>query len=97
MRKRERNVVPKSNALTSGSPVADPKSGPDYSLLSQNNIFFSNFTYSVRCFSYSGVRVPQFQYHCCKEYRSRPLSVNLMIRVESGNYGVMLQECEFRL
>jgi hypothetical protein len=29
---RERNGSPKLNVLTSGSPVANPKSGPDYSL-----------------------------------------------------------------
>jgi hypothetical protein len=27
------NGAPKSNVLASGSPVADPKSGPDYSVL----------------------------------------------------------------
>jgi hypothetical protein len=31
-RERERNGAPKSNVLTSGSPMANPKSGPDYSV-----------------------------------------------------------------
>jgi hypothetical protein len=30
---RERNGAPKSHVLTSGSLVANPKSGPDYSVL----------------------------------------------------------------
>jgi hypothetical protein len=30
---RERNGARKSNILTTGSPVANPKSGPDYSVL----------------------------------------------------------------
>jgi hypothetical protein len=38
--------------LTSGSPVANPKSGLDYSKFIM--IFFFNFTHPVRCF-----RVPQ--------------------------------------
>jgi hypothetical protein len=33
IRERERDGAPKPNVLTSGSPVAHPKSGSDYSVL----------------------------------------------------------------
>jgi hypothetical protein len=52
-RERERNGAPKSNVLTSRFPVANPKSGPDYSVFI--TIFFFNFTCPVRCF----LRTPQ--------------------------------------
>jgi hypothetical protein len=50
-RERERNGASKSNVLESGSPVANPKSGPDYSMVITKQyiyIFFS-FTCPVRC------------------------------------------------
>jgi hypothetical protein len=36
MRERERKGAPKSNVLTSGSPVANLKSGPYYSVFTTN-------------------------------------------------------------
>jgi hypothetical protein len=47
-RERERNGAPKCNVLTSGSPMANHKSSPDYSVfitIYTYNIFFPNFTY----------------------------------------------------
>jgi hypothetical protein len=49
-----------------GSPVANPKSGPVYSV--RITKFFSvNFTYPVRCFRVPpGVRVTEVEDHCSK-------------------------------
>jgi hypothetical protein len=50
----ERDGARKSNVLTSGRNVANPKSGSDYSvLITKYFFFFSNFTYLVRCFRIS--------------------------------------------
>jgi hypothetical protein len=38
--KREGNGAPKSNVLTSGSPMANLKSGPDYSVFINEIIYF---------------------------------------------------------
>jgi hypothetical protein len=40
-------LVYNSNVLTFGSPVANPKSGPDYYVFI--TIYFFNFIYPVRC------------------------------------------------
>jgi hypothetical protein len=57
-RERERHGAPRSNALTSGSPAASPKSGPDHSRRSRNNIV--NVIHPVGCLRVPpGVRVPQ--------------------------------------
>jgi hypothetical protein len=42
-RERERNGAPKSNVLTFGSLVADPKSGPDYSVFIMKQFSFFQF------------------------------------------------------
>jgi hypothetical protein len=67
-RGREReNGAPKSNVLASVSPVANPKSGPDYLVLiiKQYIYLFFKFTYPLRCLRVPpGVRVPQVEYHC---------------------------------
>jgi hypothetical protein len=42
---RERNGASKSNVLTSGSPVANPIFGPDYSVFIRKYFSFHNFTY----------------------------------------------------
>jgi hypothetical protein len=68
-RERERNGTPKSNVFMSRSPVANPKSGSDYSVFIK--FFFFNFTYPVRCFHVPpkmalhtpGVHVPQVEDH----------------------------------
>jgi hypothetical protein len=39
-RERERNGAPKSNVLKSGSPMANPKSGPDYSVFSMKYVIY---------------------------------------------------------
>jgi hypothetical protein len=72
VREREREMaLPNRTSLSPGSRVTNPKSGPDYSVFMMNNIFFSNFTYPVRCFRVSlkmssstpGVRVTQVEDH----------------------------------
>jgi hypothetical protein len=56
----------KSNVLTSGSPVANPKSGPPLFSV-YYKIFFQNFTYSVKCLRVlSGVRLPQLEDGCLR-------------------------------
>jgi hypothetical protein len=52
--------------------VANPKSGPDYSVfIMKQSFLFSNFTYPLRCLREPpGVSVPQVEYHC-----SRPSSL----------------------
>jgi hypothetical protein len=61
MRERERHCAPKSNVLTSGSPVANPKSGPDYSVFIIKYYFSSHFAYPVRCF-----HTPHVEDHCSR-------------------------------
>jgi hypothetical protein len=49
-------VLTSSHVPTSGSPVADPKSGPDYSVFI-TKIFYLNFTYPTRCFRLPLIRL----------------------------------------
>jgi hypothetical protein len=60
------NGAPKSDVLTSGSLVTNPKSGRDYSVFIMKYIYFIfNFTYPLKCLrGPPGVRVPQVEYHC---------------------------------
>jgi hypothetical protein len=58
---RERNGVLKWNVLTSESPVANPKSGPDYSVFIKKYFLF-NLTYPLRC-----LRVPHAEYHISEQ------------------------------
>jgi hypothetical protein len=46
----------------SWSPMANPESGPDYSVFI-TKLFFSSFTYPVRCFRLCGpvIRVPGYR------------------------------------
>jgi hypothetical protein len=68
---RERNGAPKSNVLTSGFRVTNPKSGPDYSAFIKKLYISFDFTYPVRRFSITsnkssrtlGVCVPQVEDH----------------------------------
>jgi hypothetical protein len=61
----EKNGDPKSNVLTSGSPVSNPKFALIKQCLSEIKIYFFNFTYPVRCFRVPpGVRVQQVGDHC---------------------------------
>jgi hypothetical protein len=69
----------------SGSLVANPKSGPDYSVIIMY-IYFFNFTYPLRC-----LRVPQVEYHCFKGLNYSTYSVQrntprlLVIKFISSN------------
>jgi hypothetical protein len=48
---KERNGDLKSGVFMYGSPVVNPKSGPDWLITVYHEILFSStFTYSVRCF-----------------------------------------------
>jgi hypothetical protein len=59
-RKRKRDGCPNSNVLLSRPPMAEPKSGPDYSMLHTPKDLF---TYFLRCF-----HVPQVEDHWLNAY-----------------------------
>jgi hypothetical protein len=64
MRERD-NCSPKLNVLTSGSPVANPKSVPDYSVFAMKYIFFPQFHILSKMFSCApGVRAAHVEDQC---------------------------------
>jgi hypothetical protein len=50
---RERNVSHKSNGLTSGSPGANPKSGPDFSVFIKLLYIYIQFYISDKMLSHT--------------------------------------------
>jgi hypothetical protein len=70
------NGAPKSNVLTSGSSVANPKSDPDYSVFIMKIYIYIYLSYVPPKMSSRtpGVRVPQVEYHCSKAVLSELFS-----------------------
>jgi hypothetical protein len=64
-REREINCAHKLNILMSGSPIPNPKSGPDYSVSFRKYFFFILHT-PKDVFAYTRVHVPQAEDHCSK-------------------------------
>jgi hypothetical protein len=71
--KKERKKGPPKlmNALTSGSPVTNPKSGPDYSVFMTKYILHFQFYLTRKMFFASSlksaeVRIPQVEDHCIR-------------------------------